>query len=191
MPGPRPVARLRAERELIADPARSNAIIAVAARTASQYVGRARQQLERAGVIETIPVTDRLARPRIWAPRAPRKAVEAGAATVAEIRQLAPGVSYGAAWRALDRARRRLQLDPVPVRSDPRDLQPADAAAAADSLRVRRTRVPAPKPGVQLAERPPPGFYAAPDPIQWPCCTAEWADGGWVHERSCVARRSR
>jgi hypothetical protein len=62
--GPPPVARRRAEAELRADPHRSNAIIAIAAGTASQHVGRARARLEAAGTIEAIPVAQRAQRTR-------------------------------------------------------------------------------------------------------------------------------
>jgi hypothetical protein len=55
-PRPRPPsAARRAERELRADPARSDALIAPAARCTPQHVGRIRHQLEQAGVIEPAP----------------------------------------------------------------------------------------------------------------------------------------
>lgn len=36
----------------------------------------------------------------------------------------------------------------------------------------------------------PDGFYADPDPIEGWCCTQEWIDGAFRHERSCVMRLS-
>ena len=39
-----------------------------------------------------------------------------------------------------------------------------------------------------ISPRLPPDFYASPDEIERECCTLEWRDGGWQHERSCALR---
>jgi hypothetical protein len=179
--GPAPLAAARAEAELLRDPWRSNAIVAISAATSSQHVGRARTRLERTGAIEAIPVASRVQRPRTWPLSAPRKAIEAlgPAATAAEVMALS-GCSYQAAWRALSRFRQALRPQAFPP----------EMAAAADSLSVDKSR----SISYQVsAERPPAGFYAPADAIELACpaCTAEWRDGGWTHERSCIARRSR
>jgi hypothetical protein len=170
-------AAARAEQALLADPRRTNKIIAIEARTASQWVGRVRQRLEAAGTVEVIPVTARVHRPRTWPLSGPRKAIEAGATTTAEVMQLA-GCSYQAAWRALDRSRRAIST-----------VANNDAAAAYDSLSVDKTRVITYR---TTAERAPAGYYQPADPIEVQCfaCTLEWRDGGWAHERSCPARRA-
>jgi len=38
--------------------------------------------------------------------------------------------------------------------------------------------------------RAPREVYDEPDEIEWPCCTAEYRDGAFRHERSCVMRRA-
>jgi hypothetical protein len=179
--GPRPLAAARAEAELIRDPWRSNAIVAISAATSSQHVGRARTRLERTGVIEAIPVTQRAQRPRTWPLTLPRKAIEAlgPSATAAEVMALS-GCSYQAAWRALSRARRFVD----------QSTNPADAAAATSSISVDKSR-PFTSHHIR-AERPMNGYYQPADAIELACfaCTAEWREGRWQHERSCVARRS-
>jgi hypothetical protein len=178
--GPPPHAARRVTAELIRDPTRSNAIIAIQARTASQYVGRVRTALERSGAIEPVDAADRAQRVRTWSPRAPRKAVEAGCTTPAEIMQLAPDVSYQAAWRALARSRRAGSIP--------------DAAAALDSLSVTKTTRPQPQPtrfrvGVTL----PRGYYQPADSIETSCrlCTLEYREGRWQHARACPLARAR
>jgi hypothetical protein len=94
----------RARAELLANPARSDEMIALATRCTPQAAGRWRHQLERAGVIEAVEPADRISIPRTWRARPPRQAVEQGATTTAEVMALS-GASYGAAWRALSRAR--------------------------------------------------------------------------------------
>jgi hypothetical protein len=120
-----------AEIELRADPRRSDAIIAAAARCTAEHVGRVRRRLTASGAIAHIPPASRAARVRAWRPRPPRQAIEAGATTTAEVMALA-GVSYGTAWRALDRARQSVG----------RPTDSADAAAATDALRVVRRPAP-------------------------------------------------
>ena len=91
---PRPAcpgsARARAERELRSDPARSDALIAAAAHCSAQAAGRWRHALERAGVIEAIEPSQRLAIPRAWPPRTPaRIAIERhGASTPEQVMRL-------------------------------------------------------------------------------------------------------
>lgn len=171
-------ARDRAEAELRRDPARSNAIIAAAAQCTPQATCRWRHVLERAGVIEAIPPADRASITRTWQPRPPRLAIEQGAVTTAEVMALS-GASYGAAWRALSRARRY--------------SQPADAAAATDALSVIRTPA-VPRAGrYRVGSTPPQGYYRAPDAIEQACafCTLEYRDGAFTHERSCIAAGRR
>ena len=80
MPGPPPVARSRAEAELVADPYRSNYVIAIAARCAPQSVCTWRRELEAAGVIEHVDPANRIARPcQIPFRSRARTAIEAGA----------------------------------------------------------------------------------------------------------------
>ncbi len=38
--------------------------------------------------------------------------------------------------------------------------------------------------------REPARYTEPPDEIEWLCCTAEWEQGRWRHERSCVMRRA-
>src|SRR2546429_932157 len=65
MPGnANPGARDRVEAELRRDPARSNYVIAEAARCTPQRVGTWRRELEQAGEIEAAPWQQRQARPR-------------------------------------------------------------------------------------------------------------------------------
>lgn len=123
-------ARARVERELRRDPARSDALIAIAANCTPPAAGRWRHGLEQSGQIPAISPGDRTAIPRSWTPRAPRLAIEQGATTPAEIMAMAR-VSYGTAWRALSRAQRaRFKR--------PRSVEPADAAAATDAFTVIR-----------------------------------------------------
>ncbi len=178
---PRPGSvRFRVEAELRANPRRSDAIIAQLAACTQQAAGRWRRLLEASGQIPDVEPADRASITRTWTARPPRLAVEQGATTPAEVMQLA-SVSYGAAWRALDRARSKPRL--------------ADAAAACDTLSVVRTRAPVrrarpPKPSrFTVGSTPPPGYYAPPDPVlDLPCCTAEYTPAGWVHDRACVMR---
>jgi hypothetical protein len=46
----------------------------------------------------------------------------------------------------------------------------------------------APRPAEPPQDRQPRHLYAPPDEIEWPCCTAEWRDGAFRHERSCPRR---
>ena len=38
----------------------------------------------------------------------------------------------------------------------------------------------------EAATRAPPRYAIPPDEIELPCCTAEWHDDAWHHERSCI-----
>jgi hypothetical protein len=159
------------------DPARSDALIAIEARCTPQAAWRWRRDLEAAGVIERVEPPQRAARQRTWPPTLSRKAMECGASTPHEIMALAPGVSYGAAWRALSRAR---------AISSPANRLP-DAAAAMDSISVDKARVITYQ---VAAERPPPGWYSPADSIELACpgCTLVWRDGAFTHEPSCPLR---
>ena len=42
-------------------------------------------------------------------------------------------------------------------------------------------------PAFATTDRPGQGFYQL-DEIERPCCTMEWQDGGWQHDRSCTLR---
>jgi hypothetical protein len=171
-----------AEAELRYDPARSDAIIAAAARCTPQHVGRVRRRLAASGGIEAIPPADRLARPRTWPARPPRQAIEAGATTPQQVMQAAH-VSYGTAWRALSRAQSKPQSAAVAAATDAlsvRKSQPANVTNAT----IKR------QPKIVLPQRPPDGFYSPADEIELACpaCIQEWSAGGWQHERSCIAR---
>lgn len=167
-------ARSRAERELRRDPARSDALIAQAACCSAQAAGRWRRGLVKAGVIEAVEPARRASVTRAWPARAPRLAIEAGATTTAEVMALS-GASYGAAWRALSRARRRLPV--------------ADVAAATDAISVVKTT-----PRIayrKVTDRPTSAFYLPPDASHdLPCCTAEWTPAGWTHDRACPMRQA-
>ena len=172
-------ARGRAEAELRASPARSDALIALAASCTPQAAGRWRHGLEQAGVIEPIPAADRLAIPRTWRARPPRLAIEQGATTTAEVMALS-GASYQAAWRALDRAR---------ARPDVRRRAVADAAAATDTLSVIKTPPKRVGRAHVVGDKPGAGYYLPPDEIELTCCVAEYTPTGWQHERSCALKR--
>lgn len=181
-PAPRPPrpprpgsARARVEAELRRDPARSDAIIVQLARCTAQAAGRWRRGLERAGVIEVVKPADRLAIPRTWRARPPRQAVERGASTPAEVMALS-GASYGAAWRALDRARARPRL--------------ADAAAAIDALSVIKAPPKRVGKAYVVGNQLPEGYYRPADAIELWCCTLEYTPDGWQHDRACVLRLS-
>jgi hypothetical protein len=173
-------AAARARQALLADPRRTDTIIAVEAFTASQWVGRVRRAMEAAGTLEHVPVASRVQRARSWPLTPARKAIEAlgEAATARDVMALS-GCSYQAAWRALAREAARRAVTMVTA--------PADAAAAVCSISVDKSRQIV--YGVK-AERPPPGYYQPPDHIETTCpaCTLEWAAGRWQHERSCLFR---
>lgn len=67
-------------------------------------------------------------------------------------------------------------------------------AAAARQSRAARGVLP-PEHHVPVAlmapgSRPEAGAFWDADPdLDWPCCTASWSGGGWVHGRSCPVRR--
>ena len=91
---------------MLADPARSNRLIAVSAGIRPEMVAAVRRALEAAGRIPRIPVAD-----RAWRAYPPppvhhraRDAIEQGAATSREVADLA-GVSMSMAWRALRKYR--------------------------------------------------------------------------------------
>lgn len=171
---PRPgSARSRVERELRRDPARSDLIIARLARCTQQAAGHWRRALEASGQIGHVEPADRAAITRTWRPRAPRRAIEQGASTPAEVMQLS-GASYGAAWRALSRAASKPRL--------------ADTAAATDALSVIKTPPKRTGKAYVVGTTLPAGFYRDPDPIELPCCVAEYTEGGWQHDRACALR---
>ena len=96
------------------------------------------------------------------------------------------GASYGAAWRALSRARRTL---PDQVTSSDLIAPLADVAAAADAISVVKTT-----PRIayrKVTDRPTASFYLPPDASHdLPCCTAEWSAAGWTHDRACPMRQA-
>jgi len=118
----RPVTQ-RAARHLIEDPARSDALIASEARCSTTTIGSIRARLERAGVIEHVPVSSRVRTPYPQQPSATRAAIaQLGlAASAGEVAALA-GVSLQAAWSMLR------TFSPASL---------ADCAASADALSVR------------------------------------------------------
>jgi hypothetical protein len=61
-----------------------------------------------------------------------------------------------------------------------------------------RSRVPPDDPHAarasqEAATREPPRYAIEPDSIELECCTLEWHDDGWHHDRACLfaARRVR
>lgn len=171
-------ARARVERELYANPRRSDALIAAAAHCTPQAAGRWRHILERSGVIDTIEPSQRASITRTWPARPPRQAIEQGATTPAEVMAIA-NVSYGTAWRALSRAQRAPRKSP--------GLQ--DLAAATDQLSVIRTPPKRIGKAHVVGDKPGTGYYIPHDPAsEWWCCVEEWTATGWQHERSCPAR---
>lgn len=140
----RPVTQ-RAARHLIEDPARSDALIAEAAHCSTTTIGSIRARLERAGVIEHVPVASRARVPYPQQPSAARDAilVLGTDAPAGEVARLA-GVSLQAAWAMLRK------LGPVPL---------ADCAASADAIAVQAQalceRCHAPFTFVPRGNRPP------------------------------------
>ncbi len=171
-----------AEAELRINPARSDRLIATLTGVEHHSVSRARQRLEQTGDIPPIPVRARV--PRY--PNGPRALGRAQQAVLqlgpdATTRQVmdASGVGAHSAWYARTHPRAARQ-HPV-----------ADAAAATDTLSVVRTapRTRPPRPSrFTVGSAPPAGYYAPPDEIESWCCTQEYVNGGWQHERSCVMR---
>jgi hypothetical protein len=104
MPGyANPGARDRAERELARDPRRSDHLTAQLARCTPQRVGIWRHELEAAGVIEAVPVSQRAAPPRVTPFRTrSAAAIEAGATLPEHL--MSQGISYSAAYAALAKA---------------------------------------------------------------------------------------
>jgi hypothetical protein len=135
-----PPAQRRAERELLANPARSNRLIAELAGVEHHAVARARIRLEAAGSIE--PAAARVQRypngPRAFGAAQRAVALLGPAATTREVMALS-GVCREAAWHA---------------RRYPRSgWQPqADAAAAVDAVRVARAYAPPPAPDAWCCE---------------------------------------
>lgn len=173
-----------AEKELMADPVRSNRLIAELIGCDHHVIARARARLERTGTIEPAPVRT----PRY--PNGPRQLGRAQQAvrdlgpgcTTRQVMQLS-GVGRGAAWKA--RTHPRARPDHVGDHLVP---SVADAAAAVDAIAVIRT--PAPRIAYRkVTDRPYAPFYIPADPAaELACCTAEYTPQGWQHERSCVMR---
>ena len=117
-PPPRRLARARdrAQRVLIANPYRSDAVLAQAARVTRRYIAMVRAGLESSGQIEHIPPPHRTERrPRRPQPGPARTAILLGARTPAEVAAQA-GITRQAAWQALrnERARPPIPLPPLP-----------------------------------------------------------------------------
>ena len=166
-----------AEPELLANPARSDRLIAALTGVEHHAVSRARARLELTGEIPPVPVRARTPRypngPRALG-RAQQAVLELGpGATTRQVMDLA-NVGREAAWHA---------------RTHPRAVQQhpfTDAAAATDQLTVVRTRTGSTR--LRVGNDLPPGYYAPPDEIESWCCTQEWTPAGWVHDRACVMR---
>lgn len=120
----RPVTQ-RAAQQLITDPQLSDLALAELARCSFTTIARVRARLEQAGVIEVVPVRNRIARPRPQQPSATRDAIAALGpdATPRAVAELA-GVSLQAAHKALA----KLSL-----------ARQHDLAAATDAITVRAT----------------------------------------------------
>jgi hypothetical protein len=180
----------RAAAELARDPARSDTLIAAAARCTTRTVQRQRRALERRGVIAPVPSGARQHAWPAWPSRNPgasaravqqlaldphrstRDLAAAAACTPQTVRvalaALRPdqGHTDGMGKRLEDRLRSRVIVKPddphaLPSMTDPHNREPAR-------------------------------YAEPPDPIEEACpaCTLEWRDGGWRHERSCVMRRA-
>ncbi len=198
-PQPRPkpgTAAARAEPELLADPHRSDRLIAALTGVDHHTVSRARARLEQAGAIE--PAAKRTPRypfgPRALG-RAQQALLELG--PQATTRQIADAAHVCAryAWHVRTHPRTRPDqvsageltapgMDPAPA---PLLAPLADAAAAVDAISVDRSR---PGKRIRTGSQLPAGYYRPPDEIESWCCTAEWDGGRFVHERSCVMRLS-
>ncbi len=113
-------AQQRAGAALRANPYRSDAVIARAARCSRPTAFRARQQLEQAGVIPSVPVPRRQRRPYPRQQSATHSAILAGARTSREVADLA-GVSADGGRKALQRHHLREPI-PVPL-PPPRDCE--------------------------------------------------------------------
>ena len=168
---PNPGAALRAAAELRRDPHRSDAVIAASARCTSRTILRCRRQLEAAGLIPRIPSRQR-------APLA--------------VASRNPGARDRAAGQlALDPSRTNREIAAAASCSDVtaaaarRATRPlfSDAAAATDTLSVRKTA------GTAAAAHTE--DMSSPGTNELACCTAEYRDGTWQHDRSCLfaARR--
>jgi hypothetical protein len=114
----------RARRELLADPARSDELIALAAGCSHPTASLARRELEAASLIPRVPVAGRTPRPHPPLASSPTRAAIASLGLSASPREIADAsaTSIQAAWKML-RA----------VRTSP---QPADVAAATDSMAI-------------------------------------------------------
>jgi len=119
----------RARAALLADPARSDEVIAIAANCTPPTVLLARRDLEAVGMIDHIPVRDRSRRPHPAPPSLTRDAIAklGPFATPRQVADLA-GVSIQAAWRMIGI-----------IRTAP---QPADSAAAVDRMIIVNQNVP-------------------------------------------------
>ena len=110
-----PGAGRRARAELYRDPARSDEVIAPLARCTPQTVRAVRRELEDAGTVRRVPVSERTRLPRPVPPSRTRDAIRA-LGPEATPRQVADsaGVSIQMAWRELtaQRAARRSALPP-------------------------------------------------------------------------------
>jgi hypothetical protein len=108
---------------LLADAARSDALIAALTNVSYQSVANVRARLEATGRIEAIPVTQRQQRPRPIDPQTPTRLAIASLGPCATPREVADAahVSIQAAWRAIQRTKPALP----------------DAAASTDSIRVQ------------------------------------------------------
>jgi hypothetical protein len=172
----------RAEKELIADAARSNRLIAELIGVDHHVIARARARLEATGEIAPAP----LRTPR-W-PNGPRSLGRAQQAvadlgplcTTRQVMDLS-GVGRNAAWKARTHPR-------VSVVSDDANRSAADAAAATDAITVERRAGSRLRTGSTL----PAGFYRPADAIErvCPACTLAYRDGGWQHDRACILRGS-
>lgn len=172
------------------DPARRNTAIAIEADCGYDTIARLRARLEAAGVIEPArlpyPTRNQGAYQRAYA--------EVRANPARSLRQIAEAASC--AHPTVIRARRDLE------RAAAQRAQAAWQAFIKRSVtppphkrRTSRSLPPSPevhrRAPASAAPRPRPRWYAPPDEIELPCCTAEWTAGGWRHERSCPLRPAR
>jgi hypothetical protein len=175
----------RAEKELIADAARSNRLIASLIGCDHHVIARARARLEATGEIAPAPIRT----PRY--PNGPRSLGRAQQAvadlgplcTTRQVMELS-GVGRGAAWKA----RTHPRTLPDQLSSGELTAPLPDLAAATDALTVERRAGSRLRTGSTL----PAGFYRPADAIErvCPACTLAYRDGGWQHDRACILRGS-
>ncbi len=174
----------RAIAELARDPARSDALIALAAACTTRTVQRCRRALERRGVIEPVPSGQRQHAWAAWPSRNP--------GATARVRQQLAADPHRPARAIAEAARCTPQTVWVALRAIAPGGGHTDGMGNKPGARliIKPDDPHAPAGATEAATRTPPRYVIEPDEIEWLCCTAEWRDGRFTHERSCVMRRA-